>query len=231
MARKQGELRLADIARAGFQELTSSRDQLAEVAQCLEVAVEPLLAAFAHAADPDAALMRVRLLAEQHPSLISHLDGPKFDRLCLLLGTSPALGDFFVRHPERLDSILASDGRLIPREEAVAELLAAVDDDSGEVGWQALRVRYRELLAELMLFDLSEARHGRAEQAFEGVALSLSVLAEGAVEASLAVARASLAAGLSGPAVSPERLGQCASRLLPWASVVPKSSTWSPTST
>lgn len=206
MARKQGELRLADIARAGFQELTSSRDQLGEISSCLGAPVEQLLGSFAVAADPDAALMRVRLLAEQHPSLIRKLDTTQLERLCLLLGASPALGDFFVRQPERLGTILDSNGHLVSREEAVAEMIAAVGATPGEAGWQALRVRYRELLAELTLYDLSEARNGRAEEAFEGVALSLSVLAEAAVEASLAVARASLEAGLSGPVVTTERL-------------------------
>lgn len=206
MVRQQDALRLADVARAGFQELSSSRDQLSKVALCLEISIERLLAGFTLAADPDAALMRLRILAEQHLPVVRDFDSVQMDRLCLLLGASPALGDFFVRHPNKLSAILKDGGRLVHRDEAVAELLSAVDNTSGEAGWQALRVRYRELLAELMLFDQSEARAGRAEGVLEDVALSLSGLAESAVEASLTVAHASLAAGMSGPPVTAERL-------------------------
>ena len=216
MARQQRELRLTDLARAGFQELTSSRLQLDELAAQLAVPSESLLAAFSRAADPDAALIRVRQLGDRHPTLLVSFEEEQWERLCTLFGSSPALGDFFARQPDRLGEILSSGGRLVTADEARTALVAAVTEvpsDShapmvvaGEPGWQALRVRYRELLAELMLFDLREAQQGRAEAAFEGVALSLSGLAGGAVEASLAVARASLGAGLSGPAVPEARL-------------------------
>lgn len=216
MARQQRELRLTDLARAGFQELTSSRLQLDELAVQLSVPAESLLAAFGRAADPDAALIRVRHLGDRHPTLLVTFDEEQWERLCTLFGSSPALGDFFARQPDRLGEILSSGGRLVSADEARSALVTAVREVApdahaplvvaGEPGWQALRVRYRELLAELMLFDLREAQQGRAEEAFESVALSLSGLAGGAVEASLAVARASLSAGLSGPAVPDARL-------------------------
>ena len=215
MARQQRDLRLTDLARAGFQELTSSRLQLGELAACLGVPADSLLGAFAHAADPDAALVRARQLGDRHPEVLAALDPEQFEHLCVLFGSSPALGDFFARQPDRLGEILRRGGRLIDADEARRALVAAVTEGTGardrsavagEPGWQALRVRYRELLAELMLHDLREAREGRAEAEFESVAHALSGLAGGAVEASLAVARASLGAGLAGPAVPPERL-------------------------
>ena len=225
-------LRLADLARAGFQELTSSRDRLAELAERLGRPPAELLAPFAAAADPDAALGRIRHLAERHPELLRGLDATSVDRLCLLLGASPALGDFFARRPERLPGILRRGGRVVGAGEARAELAAAVRAPAGgptvgggsvgdepdavgaagdpvmpaEAGWNALRVRYRELLAELVLHDLRCGRDGRAADAFEEVAAALSGLAGAAIEASLEVARASLAAGASGPAVSADRL-------------------------
>ncbi|UOQ60885.1 bifunctional [glutamine synthetase] adenylyltransferase/[glutamine synthetase]-adenylyl-L-tyrosine phosphorylase [Leucobacter rhizosphaerae] len=219
MAAQQRDLRLTDLARAGFQELTSAREQLDELAACLSVPAASLLDPFAHAADPDAALIRARQLGDRHPEVLAGLDAAQFERLCLLFGSSPALGDFFARQPGRLAEILQTGGRLIRTEEARRALVEAVRGApvgaggplaasalAGEPGWLALRVRYRELLAELMLHDLREARAGRVEAAFEPVAHALSDLAGGAVEASLAVARASLLAGLSGPAVPAERL-------------------------
>lgn len=216
MARQQRELRLTDLARAGFQELTSSRDQLDELAACLSTSADSLLGAFSLAADPDVALVRARQLGDRHPQILASLSETQLERLCILFGSSPALGDFFARQPERLGEILERGGRIISAESARAELVASITvavgapDPAtaipGEPGWQALRVRYRELLSEVMLLDLREARAGHAEAVFEDVARSLSGLAGGAVEASLAVARATLAAGLSGPAVPPERL-------------------------
>ncbi|EYT52530.1 glutamine-synthetase [Leucobacter sp. UCD-THU] len=213
----QTELRLADVARAGFQDLSESRDALHELARSLEIGVDELLRAFSGAADPDAALIRIRHLAESHPERARALDPRLLRRLCLLIGASPALGDFFARRPERLVGILETGGRAIHADEARAALLDAVRDDgadaaapsaalTGESGWNALRVRYRELLSELMLFDLRRSRKGEAAEAFEEVALSLSALAGAAIEASLAVARATLVAGCSGPPVPSERV-------------------------
>lgn len=70
-------------------------------------------------------------------------------------------------------------------------------------------MRYRELLAEVMLHDLMCGVAGADEgatQAFDGVSAALSDLAAAALEAALAVARATLIAGVSGPPVSRERI-------------------------
>lgn len=208
-------LRLADVARAGFQDLSASRDELLELAATLGCPVSEMLEAFARAADPDAALSRVRHLAERHSELLRSFDARSWRRLGLLIGASPALGDFFARNPHRLGEILREGGRLVDLEDARAELLGAISDPAaspsgrvraGEAGWNALRVRYRELLAALMLCDLRRGRHGRAAESFEEIARSLSGLAAAAVEASCAVARATIAGGESGPAVAPQRL-------------------------
>ncbi|MHA3722508.1 bifunctional [glutamine synthetase] adenylyltransferase/[glutamine synthetase]-adenylyl-L-tyrosine phosphorylase [Leucobacter sp. HY1910] len=205
MVDTQAVLRLTDVARAGFQELGVARDELTELAEHVELPVAAVLAAFAGAADPDAALGPVRRLAEQHPDRARALDPETLGRLCLLVGASPALGDFFGRHPAKLEAILRGGGRVVQEAEARAELLAAASP-SGELGWVSLRTRYRELLAELTLFDLAASRQGRAAEVFEEVARSLSGLAGAAIEASLAVARATLATGESGPPVPAARL-------------------------
>ena len=205
MAELGQALRLADVARAGFQELGTARDELGELAEQVGLPVSEVLAAFAGAADPDAALGPVRRLAEQHPDRARTLDPKTLGRLCLLVGASPALGDFFGRRPAKLERILRAGGRVIDEALARSELLAAATEP-GEAGWVGLRTRYRELLAELMLFDLEASRQGQAREVFERVAYSLSGLAGAAIEASLSVARATLIAGESGPPVAADRL-------------------------
>lgn len=212
MADPHPELKLAELARAGFQALTDSRAALQELLPCVRVTQSELLEAFAAAADPDAALVRIRALAEGANELVAAFDAEQLVRLCRLVGASPALGDFFLRNPDQLPGFLSRGGALVPEEQARTELLAAVHDTAtgaavaGPAGWARLRVAYRSLLASVMLFDLERTAEGLALESFEHVASSLSALAGAAVEASLAVARASLAAGLNGPAVRSERI-------------------------
>lgn len=247
---------LTRIARAGFVELTAARDSLAELAAASGITEDRWLEALSHAADPDLALVRLRTLAEAHPQLMGEISSqdPASDgqgnhphaglvplqALALLVGASPALGDFFARHPKRLVEILLRGGRLPGADELRRELLRAVGADasratsptlaiagegilSGEDGWRALRVRYRELLAEVMLDDL--ARGAASPEAFEEVAAALSDLAAAAIEAALAVAAVTLSrdggAGLPIPAdrVALTRLaviamGKCGAREL-----------------
>lgn len=218
MPRDPVALPLGRFARAGFQALSESREGLGSLAALVGRPVDGLLEAFASAADPDAALSRLSSLAEQHPRTLQGLGDAEWRRLALLVGASPALGAFFARHPGRLAAILDRGGRLVDDAGARAELLAAVDADPdpartapvagrvSEPGWTALRVRYRELLAEAMLFDLEAGVRGEAPEVLGEVAATLSGLATAALEAALAVARGTLIAGESGPAVTPERI-------------------------
>lgn len=214
---RRGDLGL--IARAGFQNLTSARDGLAELAVALEITPagetltehpgagvlreQDVLSGFAEAADADAALSIMLRLA-QHPSRpLAHVGPTEWQRLCRLLGASPGLGHFFERHPQLLAGVLARGGRLPSAAEATNEMLAAVgavranlEDDSsvlratvaGEAGWIALRVKYRELLADIMLYDLSNP----AVEVCERVTAAISHIADAAIEAALAVARVTL---------------------------------------
>jgi len=233
---------LAQVARAGFQDLSAASDAIGELAGQVQRSAGELVEAFARAADPDTALQRISALASTHAETIRSCSVEEWQRLALLVGASPALGDFFLRHPERLREILKRGGQLVSREQASAELLAAVGVDdavigpemsltsvpfaagTGEASWVSLRTRYRELLADVMLFDLEQGRSGAVLEELDAVTASLSDLATAALEAALAVARTALVSGAgSHPVPKPEvtaarlaviAMGKCGAREL-----------------
>ncbi|KAM9865443.1 Bifunctional glutamine synthetase adenylyltransferase/adenylyl-removing enzyme [Leucobacter aridicollis] len=209
---RRGEL--GGYARAGFQHLTAAREGLADLARALGSTDElALLDGLSAAADPDTALAVLTRIAEEEGPRLAALDAFAWRRLCLLVGSSPALGEFLYRHPDLIDGIVARDGRLPSGDEARDELLAAVTSDGtplvGEAGWNALRIGYRALLAGVALFDLTSAgAHGAAPDprpAFEAVAAALSSLADAALEAAIAVGRATLLTEGATPRVAPEK--------------------------
>lgn len=221
MARETSPYRLGEFARAGFQELSQARAGILALSEVVQTPVTDLLGAFAIAGDPDAALLRVSACADRHPELLLGLQDREWRNLCLISGASPALAEFFLRWPERLRALLSSDGSLISRDDAVAELLGSVGSSitaadgppvasvDGLDGATVLRVRYRELLAELVLYDLLQGVQGKSVDCLESVAASLAHLADAALEAALAVARRNVLGGhAGGPGVSEAQLRQ-----------------------
>lgn len=210
---RRGEL--GAYARAGFQSLSTARDGIAELASLLGDADRAsLLEGLAVAADPDSALSLLLRLAETHADQLSGLDAFAWRRLCIVVGASPALGSFLLRHPDLIAGLTARDGWLPSGEEAREQLLGAVTGDNGglagEEGWNALRVKYRELLTAVSLYDLLSAGSHEdlpdARPAFEAVAAALSGLADAALEAAIVVGRATLLAGDSTAQVTEESL-------------------------
>lgn len=219
MSRSSGQLSLGDFARAGFQELSEARSSVAALSEATATPVSVLLGAFSGAGDPDAALVRVTELEHRFPETLRELDVEEWKRLGLLFGASTGFGAFFVRNPRSLRALLAGAGRLQERHTARAELLRAVEADPAvtvpiaalvaDAGATALRVRYRELLSEVVMYDLLAGVLGRQLEVFEGVAASLSHLADAALEAGLAVARGTVLAGAStGAPVAEDRLSR-----------------------
>lgn len=199
---------LGAFARAGFRDLSAAADGLAELTFRLDAHSDAsLLEGLAASADPDTALGCLLRLAERVSHTLAGLDSLAWRRLCMLVGASPALGDFLLRHPSLIEGIANRDGELPSSGEARERMIDAVTDAdgviAGEAGWIALRVKYRELLAGVAMYDLC-AEDPTA--AFEAVAATLSVLADAAIEAALAVARATLEKGGSTPAISRERI-------------------------
>lgn len=199
---------LGVFARAGFQDLSGAADGLAELASLLGASSDDsLLGGLAASADPDAALACMLRIAERAGDTLSALDSLAWRRLCKLVGVSPAIGDFLLRHPSLIEGIAQREGELPSSGEARERMLDAVTSGdrvaAGEAGWIALRTKYRELLAGIAMYDVC-AEDPTA--AFEAVAAALSIIADAAIEAAVAVARATLEVGGSMPPVSRERL-------------------------
>jgi glutamate-ammonia-ligase adenylyltransferase len=133
-------------------------------------------------------------LAELHRPLLEKLvpSRPSTERLVRILGGSRGLTEFIERHPHNL-ALFAQNPSLPDSAENVLATLAksvdAVDGFSaviGDVARDKLRVRYRELLLQIAIFDLS-AEKPLAN--IEAVTAALAAIAGAAVEAALSVAR------------------------------------------
>ncbi|MGL4745511.1 MAG: bifunctional [glutamine synthetase] adenylyltransferase/[glutamine synthetase]-adenylyl-L-tyrosine phosphorylase [Dermatophilaceae bacterium] len=142
--------------------------------------------------DPDGALLglvRVMEVVNRRRSLAVPMTaalrtpGPPRSRLLAVLGSSAALVDHLVAHPEQW----VAPGSAGPVEvaERVARLVAAVRNPGGVSPADALRVAYREQLLGIAALDLT-ARDPVA--ALPDVAAALADLAQGALEAALVVA-------------------------------------------
>ena len=175
---------LTDLARLGFAELGETNDRLE--------GFDELLPFFAHAADPDQALMLLIRLRENAPAELASLlaDAAASARLIRLLGASEGLGEFFLRRPAQLAALSVPLASLPSAEDYRADMLASIGDLAGEPGWCALRIRYRYHLAQLASWDLE---HPDPLAAVSLVAEALADLAGAALDASLAVARRDLA--------------------------------------
>jgi Glutamine synthetase adenylyltransferase len=199
-------LTLTELARAGFTELGSVREHLAEFATACGLDQRAVLGLLATTADPDAALHRVLGLWRKAPDAVLPLteDRDALGRLLRLLGASGGLAEFLGRAPETLDVFarpitslpteaeLRSDLHAVGVEQAAA--LVAGRTATEEQAWSALRVRYRAHLTAIAGFDVEQAD---PVEGMPAIAATLAALAGAAIDASLVIAR-SLATG-SGP--------------------------------
>ncbi|GAA4155744.1 bifunctional [glutamine synthetase] adenylyltransferase/[glutamine synthetase]-adenylyl-L-tyrosine phosphorylase [Gryllotalpicola daejeonensis] len=193
-------LSLTALARAGFRELSAVRARLAEFQELFDARPDEALELFRVAADPDAALERLLALARRAPEQTRlHLtDATTAMRVARVVGASEGLHEFLMRHPEKLAALDAPVTAPPPAAELRADLLESVGADAQssvpiatlveEDGWNAFRRRYRRRLLQLASFDLEQAD---PVAGLDAVAACLSDLAGAAIEASLAVARAS----------------------------------------
>lgn len=197
------ERSLRDIARLGFAALGETGARLAEAEELAGRDLESVLPAFDTVADPDAALSALIGLLRQHRVRMDDVlaDDEALTRLLLVIGASSGLADFLQRRPDEIASLLEPVPTLPGRAEFTSELLDSVGAVDGfstlrdEVGWAALRVRYRRLLTRIVVHDLSRPD---PVAAIDRVTRALADLAGATLEAALAVARTELVEG-TGP--------------------------------
>ncbi|MBW4720566.1 bifunctional [glutamine synthetase] adenylyltransferase/[glutamine synthetase]-adenylyl-L-tyrosine phosphorylase [Saccharothrix obliqua] len=154
---------------------------------------EPILWALSRSPDPDLALLGVDRLREA-----SGADWPELDaalrvdevlrgRLLAVLGSSTALSDFLVAHPDRWRALAEADP--VSSEVFAPALVAAVEGLTGAEAERALRVEYRALLCRVAAEDLAHVvEPGLPEVPYDDVAGLLSDLAVAALRAALDVA-------------------------------------------
>jgi glutamate-ammonia-ligase adenylyltransferase len=174
---------LTELARLGFTELGEAGELVAGLP-------DDLIPHFAHAADADQAIRLLGQLGVVAPLQLDAVLGDQdaADRLIRILGASRGIAEFFLRHPEELDVLLAPMALLPSADMLRADLLAVVDGLVGDLANTRLRVRYRRHLAQLAAWDLS---HPDPLAAVSQVAGMLADLAGAALDASLDVARRS----------------------------------------
>ena len=201
MARSDSALSLSALARLGFTGLSAAAATLEELSTLVEIDRETLLEGAA-AADPDRAAEGMLRVARRDPSVLPPLlrDDDTRRLLWRVFGASSGLADFFFRHPSEI-AVLAEVGSLVPNAMTLQERMldsvgatgsfAATADESA---WVALRIAYRRSIAEIAAVDLSAAE---PVLRIAAVSAALADAAGAALEASLAVARAKVAATCS----------------------------------
>ncbi|MGL5858067.1 MAG: bifunctional [glutamine synthetase] adenylyltransferase/[glutamine synthetase]-adenylyl-L-tyrosine phosphorylase [Angustibacter sp.] len=239
------------LARLGFTDPAQAQALLSDPA--LAGLADPLeelfedgpLVALAEVADPDLALRGlVRLMAalrelvERGPDDpgvvridISHLvqairvPGPVRTRLFAVLGSSAALADHLVRHPEQWTAL--TENQPWSAEDLRADLLVAVGAEptdveptavvGGPLGRDRLRVAYRRRLLSIAGRDLAAAS---PTAVLPQVGRELADLAGAALEAALAIARAELPADLIPCRLAVIGMGKCGGQELNYVSDV-----------
>ncbi|GAB2768380.1 bifunctional [glutamine synthetase] adenylyltransferase/[glutamine synthetase]-adenylyl-L-tyrosine phosphorylase [Nocardioides salsibiostraticola] len=216
-----------NLLRLGFLEAEVGSQRLAALGPCSDSLVTML----AKTADPDGALDGLTRLIEAASApqeLIDALDRDEGTamRLLSVLGASEALTDHLVRHPEHwrelTDPLLGSTrpaaravraGLLecVGAEHADAEPVATLPD--GEC-LDALRVEYRRVLLRLAARDLAH------DMRIDDVAAELAELADGTLEAALAVARQRVGEQAHQTRLSVIAMGKCGGHELNYVSDV-----------
>ena len=192
------------MRRAGVHDPDRALRLVAEIEAVVGATIDDVPKALSYLADPDGGLLSLLRLVEsaRDKGVLEDLAALRgttaANKLGMLLGTSSALGDFLVRHPDvAVDAASWGDAIQPDASGARATLLRAVgaDPDSaapvaavtGAAGVDAMRIAYRRELAEVAAIDVSSANPLAVEPA---VSAALADLAGAALEAGLAIARA-----------------------------------------
>ncbi len=228
--------RAAQLARLGFADAARADRLLDDPA--LAGLVDPfddvfgdgVVDALGAVADPDLALLGLVRLMEalrrldddgQHSvrELVATLRhrGPGQDRLLAVLGSSVALGNHLVSHPDHWTSVTTATRRTAG--ERRDDLVAAVGQQRrGErTAYDALRVAYRRELLGIAALDLTAER---AVDELPETAAALADLACAALEAALAIAREEVGEAAGACRFAVIGMGKCGGRELNYVSDV-----------
>lgn len=171
----------ARLARLGFAD-TNGCAQAIEHYPLLESALEYLK----DAADPDLALLTLGKLIETGAVDFGSFENKQWIKICGLLGSSVALGEHLVKHPNHVDYAANSEG--VPsRDELISNLLSSVaslsDWDQALVN---LRIAYRREVSAIAAIDV--AAGSESTNILPGIAAALSDLADAVLESALILA-------------------------------------------
>jgi glutamate-ammonia-ligase adenylyltransferase len=233
------------LARTGFADVPRAERELAALGILSEG--DPVLAGLAQAADPDLALAGLAQIAERDPGLIKTLsaDSALRGRLSAVLGVSKAMADHLIRHPEDIAVLRGQEAGRRPDAKTVrGEFLRAVaadpDDAEPAAGQTApnagppagrpatvsaklavgaspdpagrLAAAYHRRLLHLAARDMA------GDATVDEVAEELADLADGVLEAALAIARAELPPDSVPVRFAVVAMGKCGARELNYAS-------------
>src|SRR5690625_1584024 len=193
------------LTRMGFVDAGSAARELESGPLVALSDIQQLAAEIGRAADPDSALRALNRVVEtgQADDVLEQLDGAggkARERLIAVLGSSNALGDYLVRHPQHWRDLEELDVRRRSGPEQVrAGVLRAVGADpaatepvsdiSVDAGKDALRAEYARRLMQIAALDLVDGL------SVDDVGRDLADLAAAVLEGALAIARAELARG------------------------------------
>ncbi|HLR97511.1 MAG TPA: bifunctional [glutamine synthetase] adenylyltransferase/[glutamine synthetase]-adenylyl-L-tyrosine phosphorylase [Jiangellaceae bacterium] len=193
------------LTRMGFVDAGSAARELESGPLGALSDIQRLAAEIGRAADPDLALRALNRVVEtgQADDVLDLLDGAggkARERLIAVLGSSNALGDHLVRHPQHWRDLEDLDVRRRPGPGevragvlravgAAPEATEPVSELSVDTGKDALRVEYARRLMQIAGLDLVDGL------GVDDVGRDLADLAAAVLEGALAIARAELAHG------------------------------------
>lgn len=208
------------LARRGFSDPARAETDLLGIP-----GIEParLIDPLGTAADPDQALRVLVELSEAGVSVAQlAADGAALHATIAIAGTSRALADHLVRHPRVLGELGNVDPTSPPPAARRAALLKAVGADPhdlepvahAEDAVDALRVAYRDQLVATAIRDLV------FDAPLDVVGAELADLADAALDAGLAIARAEVPEGAEPCRLAVIAMGKCGGRELNYVSDV-----------
>ena len=208
------------LVRRGFDDPTAAAVALEDLGLATP---ETLVEALGAAADPDQALQALRRLDAAGADIAGIVTDPEWlGALVATVGMSTALADHLARHPDSLIALRDVPVGAPSADQRRRRLLEAVgaDPESAHPSAQArnapdaLRVAYRDELLGTVVRDLV---HGAR---VDDIAEELADLADAALEAGLAIARAELPAEAAQCRLAIIAMGKCGGRELNYVSDV-----------